>query len=81
MEISGIHNYILDKKCPNCGGQSRISLSDIIHERIIICPTCHAEIRPVNAEEIAKEAKKKLDNITREVQDLLKNIKLEVFPH
>ena len=34
-----------------------------------------------NAEEIAKEAKHKLDTITREVQNLLKNIKLEVYPH
>ncbi|MBN1522356.1 MAG: hypothetical protein JW928_07470 [Candidatus Aureabacteria bacterium] len=81
MEISGISNYILDKKCPNCDGQTRISLNDIIEERIIICPTCHTEMRPVNAEKIAKEAKQKIDTITREVQELLKNIKLEAYRH
>ena len=81
MDITGINNYILDKKCPNCNGQSKISLADIIHERIIICPSCHAQIRPVNAEMIAKEAKQKLDTITHEEQNLLKNIKLEVFKH
>ena len=79
-DITGINNYILDKKCPSCEGQTRISLADIIHERTIICPTCHSHIRPVNAENLAKEAKEKLETITREVQGLLKNIKLEVRP-
>jgi len=79
MEIGGISNYILDKKCPNCGGQTRISLNDIIEQRIIICPTCHTEVRPVNAEEIAKQAKQKIELLTKEVQALLQNIKLEVY--
>jgi hypothetical protein len=79
LDIAGISNYILEKKCPKCGGQIRISLTDIIQERIIICPSCHSEIRPINAEKIAREAKQKLDQITKEVQDLLKNISLETI--
>ena len=80
MVIASINNYILEKKCPTCNGQTRISLADVIEERVIICSTCHSEVRPINAEKIAREAKQKLDLIAREVHGLLKNVKLEVIP-
>ncbi len=79
MDIRGLSNYILDKKCPHCKGQIKISLADIIEEKIIVCPNCHTDIRPVNAEEIAKKAQKKLQVVAKEIQDLLKNLKLETY--
>ena len=77
MLISEIQNYILDRKCPICDGQIRISLSDIIQAKVIICATCHAEIRAVNADAIAAEARGKLEAITKEIQNLMHDLQLE----
>jgi hypothetical protein len=78
MDIEGLNNYIIDRKCPKCHGQIRIMLNDIIQEKIVVCPACHGQIRPINADKIARETKKKLEIATREIQELLKNIKLEM---
>ena len=79
MNIEGLSNYILEKKCPHCNGQIRISLADIVDEKIIVCPTCHTDIRPVNADEIAKKAHQKLEKVAKEIQKLLLDVKLETY--
>ncbi|MCK5707067.1 MAG: hypothetical protein KAI43_05390 [Candidatus Aureabacteria bacterium] len=83
MELGEINNYIIERKCPGCNNHLRILLNDIILEKIIVCATCHAEVKPVDAETIARDAKEELDAITRKVQGLLTNIKFEVInnPH
>ena len=74
MELGEINNYILDRNCPNCDNHLRILLNDIILEKIVVCPTCHSEVKPIDPDGIAKKAKEKLIVATREVHEMLKNI-------